>query len=273
MGEMPHVRPRSVLLALLALLVLAAPASASRTQTTSFEAPKDLLNPDTRPASARRDPGPGGLEPARRHVLALRRAVRGVLPEARRRHSRTRPPTPGAQYDALLDDAKARGMDVLLTVSGPVPRWATEDKQDNFTRPVPAEFAQLHDGGRPAHGLARRRRGRSGTSRTSPSSCARSSTRSTGPSRRGSTAALYKAALKGLGAAKVASPKVLLGETSPRGTGKVVAPLTFLRGALCLDSKDRLQKGCGKLATAGYRPPRLHDARRARGSGRPARTT
>ena len=27
------------------------------------------------------------------------------------------------------------------------------------------------------------------------------------------------------------------GETSPRGTGKVVAPLTFLRGALCLNSK------------------------------------
>ena len=30
---------------------------------------------------------------------------------------------------------------------------------------------------------------------------------------------------------------MLLGETSPRGTGKVVAPLTFLRGVLCLDSK------------------------------------
>ena len=44
---------------------------------------------------------------------------------------------------------------------------------------------------------------------------------------------------------------MLLGETSPRGTGKVVAPLTFLRGVLCLDAKDRRQKGCGKLETAG----------------------
>ena len=44
-----------------------------------------------------------------------------------------------------------------------------------------------------------------------------------------------------------------MGETSPRGTGKVVAPLTFLRGALCLDSKyHKTSKGCAKLAAAGY---------------------
>ena len=46
---------------------------------------------------------------------------------------------------------------------------------------------------------------------------------------------------------------MLLGETSPRGTGKVVAPLTFLRGVLCLDSKyHKTSQSCGKVQAAGY---------------------
>ena len=46
---------------------------------------------------------------------------------------------------------------------------------------------------------------------------------------------------------------MLLGETSPRGTGKVVAPLTFLRGVLCLDSEyHKTSKSCAKLQPAGY---------------------
>src|SRR5262249_53563961 len=47
--------------------------------------------------------------------------------------------------------------------------------------------------------------------------------------------------------------KVLFGETSPRGTGKVVAPLTFLRGALCLDSNyHKTSKNCKKVTADGY---------------------
>jgi hypothetical protein len=45
---------------------------------------------------------------------------------------------------------------------------------------------------------------------------------------------------------------VLFGETAPRGTGKVVAPLAFLRGALCLDSHYRRASGCRALDVAGY---------------------
>jgi hypothetical protein len=63
---------------------------------------------------------------------------------------------------------------------------------------------------------------------------------------------LYFAAQRGLADAGQASAKVLLGETSPRGTGKVVAPLTFLRGALCLNSKYHKEKGCAKVQAAGY---------------------
>jgi hypothetical protein len=49
------------------------------------------------------------------------------------------------------------------------------------------------------------------------------------------------------------SAKVLVGETSPRGTGKVVAPLTFLRGMLCLNDRYRKVGTCGGRLTAfGY---------------------
>ena len=43
-----------------------------------------------------------------------------------------------------------------------------------------------------------------------------------------------------------------MGETAPRGTGKVVAPLTFLRGALCLDSRYHKRRGCSELPADGW---------------------
>ena len=40
----------------------------------------------------------------------------------------------------MIEGAVARGWQVLLTVSGPVPRWATNGARDNVTRPSPTEF-------------------------------------------------------------------------------------------------------------------------------------
>jgi hypothetical protein len=48
------------------------------------------------------------------------------------------------------------------------------------------------------------------------------------------------------------NPSVLVGETAPRGTGKVVAPLAFLRGVLCLDSRYHRVGKCRSLPAAGY---------------------
>ena len=63
---------------------------------------------------------------------------------------------------------------------------------------------------------------------------------------------LYQAGYAGLQAAGLAHPKVLFGETAPTGYSKInvhregsralthdVAPLAFLRGALCLNAKYR----------------------------------
>ena len=46
-------------------------------------------------------------------------------------------------YDAVVDGIKARGWNLLLTVSGPVPVWATNGARDSLTRPSPAEFQKF----------------------------------------------------------------------------------------------------------------------------------
>ncbi len=229
--------------------MLAAPAAASRTQTTRFEAPRDLLDASTRSAALDEIQGLG-VDSLR--VVLLWRNVAPDAESSKKPDFNTTDPAGYAwgQYDALLTEAKARGMKVLLTVSGPVPRWATEDKRDNLTRPDPGEFAQFMTAvGR--HFAARVESWSVWNEPNQPQFLRPQFDSRKRPVSPRIYRALYKAALKGLKAARVASPRVLLGETSPRGTGKVVAPLTFLRGALCLDARNRRQKGCGKLATAG----------------------
>lgn len=253
---------RTLVAALLVGLALAAPASASRTQSTSFEAPRDLLDARTRPGALDEIQGLG--------VNSLRVVLywRSVAPRATSSSKPDFDTTDPAgydwgQYDALLTEAKARGMDMLLTVSGPVPRWATEDKRDNVTRPDPAEFAQFMTAvGR--HFADRVATWSVWNEPNQPQFLLPQYDKQRRPVSPRIYRALYKAALKGLTAAKVRSPKVLLGETSPRGTSNVVAPLRFLRGVLCLDASDRFQKGCGKLATAGV----AHHAYTTRGGPR-----
>ncbi len=241
---------RTLVLAVLAvLLVSAAPASAARNQETSFEAPRDLLNPDTRAGALDEIQGLG-VKSLR--VVMLWKRVAPSSDSSTKPDFDTTDPAGYAwgEYDGLLTDAKARGMKVLLTVSGPVPRWATEDKKDSLTRPDPAEFAQFMTAvGR--HMASRVTTWSVWNEPNQPQFLLPQFDSRKRPVSPRIYRALYKAALKGLKAAKVANPEVLFGETSPIGTGKVVAPLTFLRGALCLDSKNRLQKGCSKLPMAG----------------------
>src|SRR2546428_476369 len=76
---------------------------------------------------------------------------------------------------------------------------------------------------------------------------------------------LLQAGYAGLQAGGLASPPVLLGGTAPAGFGPVnvgrggrnallhdVAPLAFLRGALCLNPHYRKASSCGLLPAAGF---------------------
>jgi hypothetical protein len=155
------------------------------------------------------------------------------------------------EYDKLLGAAALRGWKVTLTLTGPVPKWATRDRRDNLTRPNPPAFAAFATAAGRRYGafvdtwsiwnepnqpqFLRPQFGRGG--------------RALSP---GIYRQLYLAGVRGLRKAGQGGDTILLGETSPRGTGKVVAPLTFLRGTLCLDARYRKRPKCGALPAGGY---------------------
>jgi hypothetical protein len=235
---------------LLLTLLLAVPASASRSQSLTFEAPRDLMNPAIRPAALQE------MDTLGVHSLRVILTWSAVAPSP---DSPTPPnfdPTdPDAynwgEYDGLMAAAAARNWPVLLTISGPVPKWATKDKLDNLTRPSATAFAAFVTAVGRKYGsqvntwaiwnepnqpqFLRPQFGNGGKA-ISP----------------GIYRSLYLAGVRGLTKAGQGRERILLGETSPRGTGRVVAPLRFLRGALCLSTKYKKRKNCKALAAGGY---------------------
>jgi hypothetical protein len=244
------VRPRLVLITLLAatLLAPAGSAMASHGQVTSFEAPRDFLDPAMR-ATAFNDISSFGV-----HSIRVVMYWRDVAPSAK---SRVKPKfdasDPSAynwsRYQPVLDEAKARGWSVLLTLSGPVPRWATNGARDQVTRPSPNEFRLF------AMAVAKHFGDEVTTysiwNEPNHPDFLRPQFTKGHPASPKLYRSLYFAALRGFSAAGSRTP-VLVGETAPRGTGKVVAPLTFLRGILCLNSHYHAVGKCQKLPAAGY---------------------
>jgi len=167
-------------------------------------------------------------------------------------------------YDWLLAKAKELHWKVLLTVTGPVPKWATSSHRDFLTHPSASEFQKFMTAvGRhyasevtlysiwnePNHPAFLRPQFSANGTPASPRIYR----------------ALYQAGYAGLQAAGLANPQVLIGETAPTGFDSVnvrregrnallhdVAPLAFLRGALCLNPHYRKAPSCGPLPAAGY---------------------
>src|SRR4051812_4251592 len=128
----------------LVLLLLALPASAhaSARQVTTFEAPRELLSASSRDATLDQITGFG--------VTHIRQLVywRDYAPDP---DARTKPDFDAADpnaypadkwdnLDGLIAAAKARNIQVTLTLTGPIPKWATKAKKDNLTDPDPEEF-------------------------------------------------------------------------------------------------------------------------------------
>ena len=242
--------PRFLLLAFVFCLLLAAPAAASPTQSMTFEAPRDLLNPTTRPTAFAelQSLGVRSLRVVLTWALVAPGADQAQRPDFE-------PTDPDAyawgEYDPLMEAAKALDWPVLLTISGPVPKWATKAKLDNVTRPDPNAFAAFVTAAGRKYGeqvntwaiwnepnqpqFLRPQFSRGGQA-TSP----------------GLYRQLYLAGQRGLANAGQGGDRVLIAETSPRGTGRVVAPLSFLRGMLCLDSSYKRRAKCSPLRAAGY---------------------
>jgi hypothetical protein len=264
---MPKIR--TLLLSLIACSLLAGSAGAvqalaSQGQITYFEASALLLKPSSRHHTIEQLQHLG--------VKALRVELKWyeVAPGA---NSATEPSfeaTNPASYDwgayaTLLAEAKQLGWPVLLTVTAPAPRWATTNHQAPYvTRPSAEDFGafmtavarefgsevstyaiwnepnepvflmpQWNASGRPVSGRIYR--------------------------------ALYQDGYAGLQAGGLAHPRVLFGETAPVGYDSVsprsegskalhhpVAPLAFMREALCLNAAYKKAGSCSELPVSGY---------------------
>jgi len=248
---MPRRAFVTLLLALFLGASLSPPAGASSTQAVTFEGSRDLLEDAT-------------WQPTLDEIDALgARSLRVIVywndvapsPNSSRRPSfDATDPTqyPGfGKYDRLLEAAHARGMKILLTISGPVPKWATQSRKDNVTRPRDAEFQKFATAIGKRYGSLVHWWAIWNEPNHPDFLKPQYSTKGHRPLSPGIYRQLFLAGWRGL-RASVGDPFLLMGETAPRGTGKDVAPLTFLRGALCLNSRYVKRRTCSNLPADGY---------------------
>ena len=142
-------------------------------------------------------------------------------------------------------------MTVHLTLTGPVPRWATKRRRDHLTRPRPNEFRAW------ATAVGRRYGDQVKTwsiwNEPNQPQFLKPQYRKGRPYSPGLYRRLYQVGVKGLKASPAnADDTFLIGETSPRGNSKVVYPLDFFRRMLCLNRSYRKTRKCSKLDADGY---------------------
>jgi hypothetical protein len=235
-------------------------ALANHQQTVFFEAPSQLLNP------AKRSEAIEQLKALGVKALRVELHWHDVAPDPSSPHRpnfEAENPTSydWGQYDALIDEAQRLKWKILLTVTSPVPRWATANHKDLITRPGDLAFEEFMTAV-----------GRHYGSEVSlwaiwnepnvPGWLAPQFNANGTPASPRIYRGLFEAGYAGLTAAGLGSPKVLFGETAPFGTDAVdagregvereVSPLAFLRGALCLNGAYRKSATCGTLPIYGY---------------------
>jgi len=252
--------------ALGALASIPAPALASHNEAVYFEGSTDLLNAATRPHAIAQ------LKTLGVKALRVELSWYDVAPGQK---SATKPSfeatNPGAyawgEYDALIHEAQHLGWKVLLTVTSPVPRWATSNKAAPYiTSPDDQDFEQFmtavgrHYGSSVLYSIW--------NEPNHPAFLRPQFTSKGQPASPRVYRGLYQAGYAGLQAAGIAHPQVLMGETAPFGYDTIsrsmrrhegaraalhdVAPLAFLRGVLCLNNRYRKSGSCSELQTAGY---------------------
>jgi len=254
--------PTALLTLLVAAFSLPAPALANHTQATYFEATPLLLSSTTRAATIAQ------LQRLGVRALRVELSWHDVAPGS---NSATKPAfdatDPNAYgwgaYDAIVTEAARLHWKVLLTVTSPAPRWATSNKKAPYvTRPDPKDFQEFmtavgrHYGAGVTYSIW--------NEANHPAFLMPQWNSNGTPASPRIYRGLYQAGYTGLQAA-ISSPTVLFGETAPTGYSKVnvhrehsrallhdVAPLAFLREALCLNSHYRKSGSCSLLPMSGY---------------------
>ena len=243
-----RVRKLLVLIATAAALAAAAsPSQASTRQFTLFEAPRELLSNDEALRAQTLDQLQGmGVKWLR--IVLWWRAVApssGSSTPPRGFNDSGQAGYLWGPYDAAISDARARGMKLLVTISGPVPKWASGNHKSYTYKPNATRFQHF------VTAVGNRYRGQvsmwsiwnepNHPGFLSPQFAGRKGHRY--PYSPKLYRSLFMAGDRGLRASGNGSEPLLMGETEPRGTGKDVAPLRFLRGVLAAR---------GKLPADGY---------------------
>jgi Cellulase (glycosyl hydrolase family 5) len=255
--------PRLLLIALLAFLLLAPAAQASSRQLMTFEAPGELLEDGTREAT---------LDEIQSFGVSHVRALVYWRDFSARPRSKSRPTFDTADHEAypagtwdrldrLVDSIQRRKMTVQLTLTGPVPRWATARRRGRVNDPSAKWF------GRWARAVAARYGARvdmwSIWNEPNHPEFLGPQYKNGQPHTPRLYRKLYAAGESAIhGAPGGSRDKVLFGETAPIGNVNVVSPLAFMRGALCLNKRYKRSGGCKRLRIDGF----AHHAYTRRGS-------
>ena len=214
------------------LLALAPAAEASRSQWTMFDAPRELMSDD----AATRESTLNEMQSLGVGWVRLILDWHSVAPNADSERDpdvqRTDPRSyDWTRYERVVNAARARGMNVLLTVSGPVPKWATRRERDKVTRPSPTQFRRFM--------IAAGRKFRDSIGSwavwtSQPPAVPQAPVHGHGRRRHAASPGIYRklvrAARAGLDKSGNRHDRMLVGDTAPRGTSRVVAPVPFVRG-------------------------------------------
>ena len=139
---------RQLVLALLALLAAAllapAAAPASSAQVMTFEAPGELLDDSEREATLDEIQA-FGVERVRalvywRDFSARPNSTRP--PSFNRADHRAYPAGTWDRLDRLVDSTERRGIELQVTLTGPVPTWATKTRRGHLNTPSAGEFGR-----------------------------------------------------------------------------------------------------------------------------------
>jgi hypothetical protein len=241
-----------------ALWLMPAQADASRSQFTIFQAPRELRSDDAALRARTLDE----IQALGANWIRVVLYWRDVAPRAASRHAphfdatdpADYPANAWTPYDRIVGEARQRGMNLLVTISGPVPKWATRSRRSHVRRPSPARFRQFVS----AVGRRYRDTVRMWSIWNEPNHPDFLAPQYTGRGRHRRPASpriyrrLFQAARAGLRRSGNGDDRVLMGETAPRGNSNVVAPLAMLRGALCLNAEYRRRGRCRPLQVDGW---------------------
>ena len=250
---MPRQLPIWLAALLAAALLVPAAAHASSRQVMTFEAPDELLDDSAREAT---------LDEIQAFGVTRVRALVYWRDFSARPNSKRKPTFDRARdtaypagtwdvLDRLVDSIQRRGMEIQLTLTGPVPTWATKRKRGHLNTPGAREF------GRWAKAVARRYGDRvdlwSIWNEPNHPDFLKPQYVDGRPASPRIYRKLYQAAENALHGVRGGSgDQVLFGETAPIGNENLVSPLAFLRGAMCLNHLYKKARSCDKLRIDGY---------------------